>query len=283
MTEPTEPTGSPAPSTAEPAPTSSQPAQPVSAWGSPGTPRSAAGDASSRLSARRLVLGFAVVLGAILLIAAIAATLTTAPISPPDCQPGTECGGPPPGGAETPASPAALPPSTIGIRAGTPWINSALGFQFEYTDWWKVDTSNTDTSEVDLAYQGTSGDGLLIVSAVPTTDAGPQEFSDRWFGILRDWAPDLAADESEKNAILGPSIGFINGIGRTYAGSRSSAQSATTPVGISVVVASDGHTTVAVVLIVWNPDKPVGGKWLQYNIRSRAEIVLKTFRWGAAQ
>ena len=50
-----------------------------------------------------------------------------------------------------------------------------------------------------------------------------------------------------------------------------------------MIVASDGHTTVTVVLIVWNPDKPVGEKWLQYNIRSRAEIVLKTFRWGPPQ
>jgi hypothetical protein len=32
---------------------------------------------------------------------------------------------------------------------------------------------------------------------------------------------------------------------------------------------------------VFNPDKPVGSKWLQYNIRSRAELILKTFRWTA--
>ena len=33
-------------------------------------------------------------------------------------------------------------------------------------------------------------------------------------------------------------------------------------------------------MIVWNPDKSVGSRWLQYNIRSRAELTLKTFRWG---
>lgn len=263
----------------------------VSPWRPAAAPRSAAGDAPTRLGARRLLIGFAVVLGAILLLAAIVAALSAAPAPPPNCQPGTECGGPPPAvegqaspvappGAETPASPGAIPPGTIGIRAGTPWINTALGFQFEYSAWWAVDTSNTDPSEVDFIYQGTSGDGLLIVSSVPTTEAGTQAFADRWFGLLRDWAPDLKVDDSEQNAVLGPEIGFIDGVGRTYAGSRSSAQSATTPVGISVVVASDGQTTTAVVLIVWNPDQPVGSKWLQYNIRSRAEIVLKTFRWG---
>ena len=49
------------------------------------------------------------------------------------------------------------------------------------------------------------------------------------------------------------------------------------------VVASDGRTTAAVIVIVWNPDKTVGTSWLQYRIRDRAEIVLKTFRWGPLQ
>jgi len=254
-------------------------------------PRSAAGNAPTRLDARTLLIGFALVLGAILLIAAAGATLSDAPEPPPDCQPGTECGGPPAaGGTEpspaaslepsVPASPGAVSPGTVGIRAGRPSINRDLGYQFEYSDWWAIDTSNTDPAETDLTYQGTAGDGVLIVAAVPTTGAGPQAYADRWFAMLKEWAPDLKVDDRAKNAILGPEIGFIDGVGRTYAGSRSSAQSATTPVGISVVTSTDGHATAAIILIVWNPDKPVNDTWLQYNIRRRAEIVLKTFRWG---
>jgi hypothetical protein len=251
------------------------------------------------------------VLGAILLISALATFLADPVEPPPDCPPDTECGGPPAaGGVEptpvstartgVPASPAAspaatapaasapaasapaatVPPGTVGIRAGTPFTNRELGFEFEYSDWWAVDTSNTDSSEVDLDYQGTSGDGLLIVAAVPASESGAQAYADKWFANLKDWAPDLKADEREKNTILGPEIGFVDGIGRTYAGSRKSPQSATTPVGISLVVASDGRITTAVVLIVWNPDKVVGERWLQYNIRSRAELIVKTFRWG---
>ncbi len=288
MTEPLDPT------TGEPLPDGPRPAAPPTAAPPivvppPAAARSAAGDAGSKLSSRGVLAGFAIVLGAILLIAAIVATLSDAPEPPPDCQPGTECGGPPPGNELEPsASPAgqgpehsaAVPPATIGVRAGTPFINRDLGFQFEYSDWWAIDPSVNDPREVDLIYQGTSGDGVLIVAGVPTTEASPAAYADRWFGTLQEWAPDLKADESEKNAILGPSIGFIDGIGRTYAGSRSSAQSATTPVGVSLIVSSDGRTTVAVILIVWNPDKSVGAKWLQYNIRSRAELTLKTFRWG---
>jgi hypothetical protein len=267
---------------------------PVSGWRQNVAPRSAAGDASSRLGARKLVIVFAIVLGAICIVAAAGAFFSDAPEPPPVCQPGTECGGPPPAG-DVPSSPSptgvtgaiasatAIPPGTVGIRAGTPVLNTELGYQFEYSDWWAVDSSNTDPSETDLIYQGTSGDGLLIVAAVPTSQAGAQDYADQWFGKLRDWAPDLAVDDSAKNTILGAEIGFIDGIGRTYAGSRSTAQSATTPVGISVVASSDGNTTAAVILIVWNPDKPVNDVWLQYNIRLRAEIVLKTFRWGPPQ
>jgi hypothetical protein len=173
-----------------------------------------------------------------------------------------------------------VPSGTIGIRAGTPWISTQLGYQFEYSDWWALDTSNEDPREADLDYQGTSGDGVLIVAAVPTSEADPQAYASRWLGQLKEFAPDLKADDREKNAILGPEIGFVDGIGATYAGSWTSPQSATTPVGIGMVVASDGRTTAAVVVIVWNPDKSVGSRWLQYNIRSRAELTLKTFRWG---
>ena len=130
--------------------------------------------------------------------------------------------------------------------AGNPIVNSELGYQFEYSDWWAIDTSVNDPREVDLIYQGTSGDGILIVAAVPSSEAGVQAYTAQWTNLLRDWAPDLQADDSEKNAILGPSIGFVDGTGLTFAGSRSSPQSATTPVGVSLLVASDGRTTAAV-------------------------------------
>ena len=268
----------------------------------PGRPHWAPpGDAGPRLSGRSVLIGFAVIVGICLVLAVALALLSDAPEPPPDCQPGTECGGPPGGGVEASAEPtpvdrpstpvstplstpassaAAIPAGTVGIRAGIPVINTTLGYEFEYSDWWAIDSSNPDPTETDFQYQGTSGDGELIVAAVPATEASAQAYADRWFAKLKDWAPDLKADESAKNAILGPEIGFVDGIGRSYAGSRSSPQSATTPIGVSVVVASDGRTTAAVILIVWNPDKPVRDIWLQHNIRSRAELILKTFRWG---
>ena len=250
-------------------------------------PRSAAGDAPTRLGGRTVLVGFALVLGAILLLAAIGAILADAPEPPPECPPGTECGGPPAGDASAstvpaptgaaPTSPAVLPPGTIGIRAGVPWTSTDHGFEFEYSELWAVDTS--DGSRADLVFQG-AADALLIVASVPATEASPEAYAERWFGVVQGEAPDLRVDAGEKNAILGAGIGFVDGIGRSYAGTWTSPQAATVPIGVSLVTASDGRTTVAVILVVWNPDATVGSTWRQHAVRGTAELVLKTFRWG---
>ena len=235
-----------------------------------------------------MLLVFAVALGAVLLAAAVVAVLATTPAPPPDCEPGTDCGGPPPA-AEISATrddpslarvrPRRRRPRSprAGIRAGVPWRSSEHAYEFEYSDWWGVDSA--DETGADLLFQG-QGDAELIVAAVPASQASAQAYLDHWFGELRDWAPDLRADTRNRNEILGPSIGFVDGVAQTYAGSKTSPQGATSPIGVSVVTASDGRTTAAVVLIVWDPDAASHGTWQQHFVRGRAEIVLKTFRWG---
>ena len=157
------------------------------------------GDEPARLRGRSVVVGFALLLGVCLVVAVVLAIVAQAPEPPPDCQPGTECGGPPGGGTDaSPAPPSGsntggpapgLPPGTIGIRAGTPWISTQLGYQFEYSDWWALDPSNEDPREADFDYQGTSGDGVLIVAAVPTSEADPQAYANRWLDQLASSPP----------------------------------------------------------------------------------------------
>ena len=62
---------------------------------------------------------------------------------------------------------------------------------------------------------------------------------------LTDWEPLEGVDDGIDQ------IGFVDGVAQTYAGSKTSPQGATSPIGVSVVTASDGRTTTAVVLIVW--------------------------------
>lgn len=249
--------------------------------------RAAPGDASSRVGGRSVAVLLALILGIVLVAAAVVALILAVPPPPPDCAPGTDCGGPPPAAevsatpTSVPAPPAAgsAPPAVAdaGIRAGTPWRSADLAYEFEYSDWWAVDSS--DGSGADLIFQG-QGDAELIVSAVPASQSSAQAYADHWFGALRDWAPDIKADTRSRNEILGPEIGFVDGVARTYAGTKTSPQGATSPIGASVVAASDGRTTVAIVLIVWDPDSASHDTWQQHFVRGRAEILLKTFRWG---
>ena len=257
---------------------------PPGQWASP---RAAPGDASGRLSGRKVLVAFVVVVGAFLLLALLGAVLSDAPEPPPGCPTGQECGGPPAISSLAPAavvsfpptSPSSLPPDTIGIRAGEPWTSSELGYEFEYpSDWWKI--SDQGPRGVGFGYLWSGADAQLIVAAVPAAEASAQALSDRWFADLQAWAPDLEPDTTGKNAILGPEIGFVDGLGSTYAGSVSNPQGGTRPVGVSVVVASDGRTTVAVILIVANPDQAAGDLWVQHVVRADVELVLKTFRWG---
>ena len=252
----------------------------------PAGPRVASGEAGARLGGRAVVVVFGIVLVVILAVAAVVALLGQSPEPPPDCQPGTDCGGPPPA-AEVSSMPTAPPdpgtgvnpppaPGPVGIRAGTPWRSSELGYEFEYSDWWAVDSS--DARSADLFFQG-NGDAELIVAGVPSSESSPQAYADHWLGELQKWAPDIKADSRAKNEILGPGIGFVDGIGRTYAGSKTSPQGATSPIGISLVTASDGRTTVAMILVVWDPESAAHGTWQQYFVRGRAELSLKTFRW----
>jgi hypothetical protein len=247
---------------------------PAAAW-DPGR-----GSAPSRMGRMRLLAGFAVALGAILLVAAVVASAAKEPEPPPDCVPGQACGGPPP--EEPVPSDATIPQppdnQQVGIRAGVPWRSSELGYEFEYDDdIWVIEREDGRGVEFRL---DASIDASLRVDGVPSTEAGAEALADERLEDIGSSVPDLAVDDRGRYAILGPGIGFLDGVGGSFAGSVTSAQGATTPVGVSVIAASDGRTTVVITLIVADPDEPVGDAWVQRVVReSAAELIFKTFRW----
>ena len=232
----------------------------------------------------RLLAGFAVALGVILIVAAVVATAAKPPEPPPDCQPGEACGGPPPvepvpsGPATTPGPPA---DQQVGIRAGVPWRSSELGYEFEYNDEiWVIE--NEDGRGVEFRLDA-SIDASLIVEAVPATEATAEALAEKRLSDIQSSVPDLAEDTRGRYAILGPGIGFLDGIGGSFAGSVTSSQGATTPVGVTLIAATDGRTTVVITLIVADPDEPVGEQSVQRVVREGAgELIFKTFRWAPA-
>jgi hypothetical protein len=257
------------------------------------------GSAPSRLGRMRVLAGFAVAIGIILLASAVAAVLAEPPEPPPDCLPGEACSGPPPGrpaesagptesaGPAEPSEPApssgtaASPPVDlgVGIRAGVPWRSPELGYEFEYDDdIWIIEREDGRGVELRL---DADIDATVVVAAVPASEAGVETLAEQRLEDIRASVPDLAVDTRGRYAILGPGIGFLDGIGGSFAGSVTSPQGATTPVGVSLMAASDGLTTVVITLIVSDPDEPLGGESLQRIVRERAaELIFKTFRWA---
>lgn len=231
----------------------------------------------------KLLAGFAVALGVILLVAGAVATAAKPPEPPPDCLPGQACGGPPPD--EPVPSDAGInrPPADkqVGIRAGEPWRSSELGYEFEYDDdLWVIEREDARGVEFSL---DASVDASLRVDAVPASEADAEALADQRLSDIQSSVPDLAEDDRGRYAILGPGIGFIDGVGGTFAGSVTSPQGATTPVGVSLIAASDGRTTVVITLIVSDPDEPIEDESTQRVVReSAAELVFKTFRWAPA-
>jgi hypothetical protein len=242
----------------------------------------------------RLLGGFAVALGIILVGAALVATAAKPPEPPPDCKPGQACGGPPPVNPVPSASATTIPGPTasasispgpsadrVGIRAGVPWKSTELGYEFEYDDsLWVIEHQDGRSAEFRL---NASIDASLVVQAVPATEAGAEALAKRRLAEIASSVPDLAPDDRGRYAILGPAIGYVDGVGGSFAGSVTSPQGATTPIGLSLIAASDGHTSVVITLIVADPDVPVGDEWAQRVVReSAAELIVKTFRWAPA-
>jgi hypothetical protein len=241
------------------------------------------GSAPSRLGRMRVLAGFAVAMGAILLVAAFVATAAKQPEPPPDCVPGEACGGPPPAEPVPSASTIPGPPADqqVGIRAGVPWRSTELGYEFEYDDTiWVIEDEDGRSVEFRLDARI---DASLMVEAVPATEATAEALAKRRLADIASSVPDLAPDDRGRYAILGPAIGYVDGVGGSFAGSVTSAQGATTPVGLSLIAASDGRTTVVITLVVADPDAPVGDEWAQRVVReSAAELIVKTFRWAPA-
>ena len=69
------------------------------------------------------------------------------------------------------------------------------------------------------------------------------------------------ADPDSYDALLGPSIGYVRGEGGVWSGTLLSRDGTPlAPGGVTIVSASDGRITVAVVVIVGTPDATQGGE-----------------------
>jgi hypothetical protein len=172
-----------------------------------------------------LALSAAVLVGTVGLTAAgVAVAAPTSPVPP--CSEETLCG------PET-ASPITAPES---------W-SSALGFRFEYdAAQWRVVKESANVVTLEGSF-----DQILTIRA--RRDATPAElFTERLSALERRY-PDLEEQEELARRILGPSIGYTDGLGAAYCGTLSLSQGWNARADVVVLAARSGRLGVAVTLV----------------------------------
>ncbi|HUP83975.1 MAG TPA: hypothetical protein VM284_07290 [Candidatus Limnocylindria bacterium] len=252
----------------------------------------------------------AVFVGGMLALAVLAIlfVLFNQPTPPaPECQPGKVCapapslppvnGSPAPGVTSAPTTaPASLPPGATAapfvppptpvsnapiILSGEVWRSSTLNYSFEYdpTRWELQDGADDDTA----VFYSVRFDAQMVVQAV-TAQTSPAEMIARQLGVIDTLMVGRVKDTDDYDALLGPSIGFVDGEGDVWSGVLlSSDGTPVAPGGVTVLAATDGRLTVGIVVLVGSPDAQVGSGTQQHAVRAQADEFLKTFDWDTRQ
>lgn len=125
-------------------------------------------------------------------------------------------------------------------------------------------------------------DGTVVVQGA-TADVTPAELIERQLAMVDGFMIGRTKDTDDYDALLGPSLGYISGEGGVYSGILTSSDGTpVAPGGVTIVASTNGRVTVAVVLIVGEPDTLFGSDTAQYVIRSAVDDIVKSFDWGGS-
>ena len=130
-----------------------------------------------------------------------------------------------------------------------------MGYSFEY-DGDVFTLSDSAAGQAVLA--GNFFDTQVIVDAVPAATPPSELLAEELTKVDR-FLIGRVADSDAYDALLGPSIGYIRGEGGVYTGTLVSRDGTPlAPGGVTIVAATNGRLTVAVVVIVGTPDARLG-------------------------
>jgi hypothetical protein len=163
------------------------------------------------------------------------------------------------------------------LVAGQVWTSAALGYSFEYDpDNFDLSSPDDKTAILDLNF----ADGEIVVHGAQGSVSVSQMIEDE-LATVDTFMIGRTLDNADIDAVLGGSIGYLRGEARVYSGTLlGSNGTPVAPGGITIVAATDGRITAAVIVIVGNPDSLLGDKAQQYVVRQAADQILKTFNWG---
>lgn len=266
----------------------------MSDWMSRADPQNLAPAQRSR--SRSPVLRLAVVLVVTLVIAVVVIRAFTPSAPPPECPaPPAPCSVPPVPPGSLPSTPVTgqggAADSRTELVVGTPWSSTQLGFSVHYDpDSWVIKEDQADLLQL-ISPSDSSGserDDWVIVEAVATSSASPDQLIQARLAALQKSVPDLTADPSSYYRVNGAEIGAVPGTAQVYSGTLDDTDGTPiAPVRYSIVAASNGRITVAVTVRTLDPDAiadhgPPVITWHMYS-RQLADVLLEDFRWPAAQ
>jgi hypothetical protein len=125
------------------------------------------------------------------------------------------------------------------------------------------------------------GQVLAVVRAVPSSEASPQQLVSQEVDLLRQNVPDIQVDPRPANAILGPEIGYQQGIGDAYAGTTDGSAGGAIPVSASILAATDGRISTMFVLVVVDPGAGSPGGTLEDAARQFGDTLVNAVTWPA--
>ncbi len=161
---------------------------------------------------------------------------------------------------------------------GTVWRSTTLGYSFEYDpDLWGVEAEQDSYTQLKVKSQRFDIQCYVIGFAGSiSVDAALQDAYARIDSVVI--GRDL--DERPYDALLGAGIGYVRGGGGVFSGTFKNADGTPgDPAGITVMAATNGRITIALAVLVHDPDISVNGGTLQHSARAAADSIVKTFLW----
>ena len=184
-------------------------------------------------------------------------------------------------GSPQPSAPAPTPVSNSPalLLGGSQWRSATLGYGFEYDASLFQLSQESDTLAVfnipDLNAQ-------LVVHATDD-DLTAAEMIEREAAQIDTFMIARTNDTDDYDAVLGPGIGYVRGETAVYSGILLGADGTpVAPGGVTVMASTDGRITVALTVIVGEPDSDLGGDTLQHAVRDAVDDIVKSFDWGSA-
>jgi len=185
--------------------------------------------------------------------------------------------GPSPAPSATPEPGSSVAPAVI--LGGSSW-QSGLGVGFEFDG----SLFNPQTLTDNLAVLNMNFFDAQVVVDITDEDLTPAEMIQRELTDVDTFMIGRTEDKDDYDQVLGPSIGFVPGEVKVFSGILTNSDG--TPAaqgGVTILAATNGRVSVAIVVIVADPDARFGSDTQQYVVRTAVDDIVKTFSWGDGQ